>query len=362
MYALARIAPTRQTPPLLRVLFWVGAGALGLFGAYGPVVAGLICRRARRKRRPTDIRQQLLLSVLAAGMIPYLAFTAFGVSQVYFVQYGLVGAVLLAAFNICSLWRRGGTRGRRLALAIAAGTATGLIATALAFEVERARGLVVADSVLGLACAFFIIAVLARFTWRNRPAAALMIVLSLVGAGGIARAVAVAGPPILRARSDHAQYSDFGHGLTPSLFRALVWVREHTPADSGLAVNNYELYTIYGGRALFAPAYYYYSAFAERRVFLEGWLYSQRAFDLGETRVLFGRRIPFPGRVRLNARVFAMGDRSALCTLERQFGVRYLLVDRTRATATPLLVQLGQKVYGNRSVIVYRATGGCSTA
>jgi hypothetical protein len=295
-------------------------------------------------------------------MAPYLAFTAFGVSQVYFVEYGLVGAVFLAAFNICSLWRRGGTRGRRLSLALAGATALALIATSLGFEVEHGQYSLVSDAALALACVLFLVAVLARFAWRTRPAVALVIVLGLVSAGGISRALTVAGPPVLRLRSGQSQYTDFGHGLTRSLFRALVWVRKHTPPESVVAVNNHELYTVYSGRALFAPAYYYYSAFAERRVFLEGWLYSQRAFDLGETRVLFRRSIPFPARLRLNTRVFGAGDAFALCTLERQFGVRYLLVDRVHAAPTPLLVQLGQKVYGGGSVIVYRTTGRCSTA
>ena len=116
-----------------------------------------------------------------------------------------------------------------------------------------------------------------------------------------------------------------------------------------LAVNNHEERN--GGVIL--PTFVYYGAFAERRVFLQGWLFTATAWKIGGEDVRELRKVPFPERLRLNTAVFERADRTALRVLVRDYGVRYLVDDRIQGKASPELGRLGRLVYQNPSVIVY---------
>jgi hypothetical protein len=62
------------------------------------------------------------------------------------------------------------------------------------------------------------------------------------------------------------QDSRQGQGMSVALYSGLAGVRGHTPNCAVLAVNNHYLSVSDGD-----SRYFYYSAFAERRVFLERW-------------------------------------------------------------------------------------------
>jgi hypothetical protein len=148
----------------------------------------------------------------------------------------------------------------------------------------------------------------------------------------------------LRAGSTpYARDSPLSEGLTPGLQQALAWIRTNTPASAVLAVNNQS-----SSRAGLIPTYYYYSAFAQRRVFLEGWTDTIPASTLP-----YGA-VAFPGRLALNDAVFLHADRRALGVMERSFGVGYLLVDRVHGPLQPRLATLGRVVFANQAAIVYR--------
>ena len=84
--------------------------------------------------------------------------------------------------------------------------------------------------------------------------------------------------------------SPIGEGLTPDLQQALAPDRTHTPTNTVIAVNNQ-----YADSARHAPTYYYYSAFGERRVFLEGLENTIPAANLVDPAVT-----PFPDRLPPN--------------------------------------------------------------
>src|SRR5262249_50867223 len=65
-------------------------------------------------------------------------------------------------------------------------------------------------------------------------------------------------------------------GLTTGLYDGLRWLRDQGSKNDVLAVDNHSLDA--SGRD---SRYFYYSAFAERRVFLESWDYTPDAIDLG---------------------------------------------------------------------------------
>jgi hypothetical protein len=177
--------------------------------------------------------------------------------------------------------------------------------------------------------------------------------MAAVLAGALAKPLQVVSPAVARLADGTPLYSNTGHALTSGLLTGLVWIRTHTPTSAVIAVNNYGE----GSTRSKVPNYYYYSAFTERRVFLEGWIYAQRSSDLGEAQVARGRKKPFPDRELLNYATFQRADGAALRTLAEQYGVRYLVVDRVHNDRfSPRLARLARPVFANRDVAIYRVS------
>jgi hypothetical protein len=152
-----------------------------------------------------------------------------------------------------------------------------------------------------------------------------------------------------RLRSGASFHDAKETGLSRDLYQGLTWIRRNTSTNAVLAVNNYrERNVAYG-----AATYFYYSAFAERRVFLEGWLFTVAAWNILGEKALTSKRIPFPTRYRLNEAVFKRADANALRVLVRQYGVRYLVADKVQGTFTPALARLGRVAYNNPAVTVF---------
>jgi hypothetical protein len=341
-------------------LFWALATPVGLAGAYGAALCGLVWT-FKLRREPAPRGHALLLSVLIAGIVPYLASTHFGLSQVFFAEYGVVVGCLLAAEGLYLLWlRQRHVRSARAQLAGGAAWAGLLAATAFGLAPllglgGSARRSIYLDLDTGLAAGVVAMCVLG--VGSRRPAGAwwLRAACAVILAGAAARMLEIAPPAIARLSAGAPQYSTTGPGLTSGLLRGLNWVRTNTPTNAVLGVNNYRdgsLYWFYGWSI---PDDFYYSAFAERRVFLEGWIYAQRSFELGEKQVFYGRRTPYPRRRALNDAVFQRSDRGALRTLAKRYGVTYLLVDRIHDDrVSPRLSQLAELAYANPDVAVYR--------
>ena len=141
-------------------------------------------------------------------------------------------------------------------------------------------------------------------------------------------------------------------------------MRGHTDPHALVAVNNYRDGSLYWDTGWRTPDDYYYTALGERRTFLEGWVYAQRAFDIGESDVFAGHKVPFPQRLALNEAIFQQADRRAYEYVVRRWHVRYLLVDRVHNWATPWLGYLAQRVFCNSDVVIYAVrhrptSGGC---
>ncbi len=140
---------------------------------------------------------------------------------------------------------------------------------------------------------------------------------------------------------------DLGKTMTPGLYGALAWIRDETPVDSVVAVNNQWI-----DANDQVPLEFIYSGFAERRVFLEGWGYSQRTRDLGFTNFASGAN-PFADRLALNRAAFA-ADPQALAMLARDYGVRYLVVDELNGTPADVgaLRQVAMVAYESPEAVV----------
>jgi hypothetical protein len=357
MASISHVAPRASAAA---ALFWVAAVPVGLVGAYGASLCG-VPSAFRHTGRPAPRGHALLLAVLLAGLAPFLLFTHFGLSQVFFAEYGVVAGCLLSAEGLVFVWSARNTRGRGVLALVAVAVA---VAGVWLFLAVSTRGSPSAYLDADVALAVGAVVVLAgALRYAGRPGTFIGCALAaLLLIGAVSKATGLLVPTATRLTSHQPLYSQTGNGLTAGLRRGLSWIREHTAPSAVVAVNNYRDGSLYWDYGWKVPDDYYYSAMGERRVFLEGWVYAQRAFDIGERDVFLGRKLPFPARLRLNEAVFERRDRSALRTLSRGYGVRYLLIDRVHNSSSPTLDAIARRVFADPDVAIYAVDGRRSPA
>jgi hypothetical protein len=369
-YGLALNPPgaVRQMPALgvfahglpggLAVLGWTTAVILGLAGAYWLFLLGTALHAGGRNA-PTPPGSALLVCVALAGAVPFLLFTHYGFSQVFFMEYGLVAVAPLAADGVLWIWGELRARAGPARLDVLAGAWLAALAVA-AFAVPRWLGASTARqnglfSTVDLVLAGSAALVLGRLAFRRRRVPSIW----LYGAGALtlialaAKPLTTVSPAVTRLGTGQPLYSQTGNALTADLARGLAWMRDHTDPHALIAVNNYRDGSLYWDTGWRTPDDYYYTALGERRTFLEGWVYAQRSFDIGEAEVFAGRKVPFPGRLALNEAIFQRADRRALNYVVGRWHVRYLLVDRVHNWATPWLAYIARRVFRNRDVVIY---------
>jgi 4-amino-4-deoxy-L-arabinose transferase-like glycosyltransferase len=337
------------------LVLWPLAVVLGLVGAYGAALVGLpwLARTGAR----ISASQSLMLCLLLGGLVPFLVFTHPGLSQSYFSQYGLVAGAAVSAAGLCRLADRARGRWPAAASAGLAVTAAALVAVwILARANERSRAWFPALD-LAVAALAAIVFALALVLGRRRGSASWLwpSSLAIVAVGLLNTPLDLAPHLIDRVVAGRPTYVQAGAQVTPRIAAGFAWIRLHTPTKAVLAVNNYSTHRRHNRRPFPAPDEYIYSALAERRVFLEGWVYANRSFQIGEGAVFRNARQPFPDRRRLNDAVFQRADRRALSVLVRRYGVRYLVVDRLHADASRGLAQVASLAYSNRDIAIYTA-------
>jgi hypothetical protein len=372
----------------------------GFFGLLGVTIVGLVLFLRCRSFRLSP--PQVLFLACPLVVLPILLFSSQpGFGQMFLVFFGLVPGTILAADGYRLLWLRHGPGLVRQAwpvLAVAAGVvlAVALVAGAsprVALQVSlfacvaaaavggavslfaprlglRAAGVAWA---LGLLLLGAPLVALLRGASVGRAALATALMLAAVVAGlfllrgrselrtGFAGAV-VGGVLILgilntpldwfpklagRALDGKAVYNQEYSGLTSGLYDGLTWIRDHTSPNAVLAVNNHSLSPDQSD-----SKYFYYSAFAERRVELESWDYSEQTIRQGYFS-LPAALTPFPRRLALANAVFHRGDERALRTLGREFDVRYLVADKVHGSVSPVFPELVPRVFSNDDIDVY---------
>ena len=110
--------------------------------------------------------------------------------------------------------------------------------------------------------------------------------------------------------------------LTKPLLEGLRWLRGHTGVNDIIAVN----FNDYPQPE--KEKYWYYSAFSERRIFLEGTYNTKEQVDWNYIYHQDPGHIPFADRRRLLDDFFSRGRDDALAVLARRYGVRYVFVDK----------------------------------
>lgn len=334
-----------------------GGVIFGFLGLLAAQLIGMIWILRRGGARWTSVRGWLF-SLFVAGILALLFLSAPGTgNQLYFFFYAVVAGCLISAEGLRVAW---------LAMPAFSGRVKRLVGIGLAWILVLA-GLMVAPGALsifsgplrsahdymfwygGLALALVALYASARRWLGPQPWAALVLVSGAVLSVAVLDAPvdhvkpALANPPSPPAR---------GRRMTPELYGALTWIRDRTAPSSVIAANNAYMFE------------FDYAAFAERRLFLGGWAYSQRSRDLGYGKVAGGRIDPFPVRSELNRAAFVTGSHRALETMIERYGVRYLLVDEVNGyrADTRALATVARPVYRAAGVSILRLRGDARLA
>jgi hypothetical protein len=254
----------------------------GMFGIRTLTTVWLL--RGDHSRR--SLAQIWLLSLFFISLVPFLLLDEEGLGQYYFLYNGIAALSISAACALCGMFEESGgwPQGRKVAL----------------------FGLVGVLAVNGFS------EIPLNYYERTHK------LVSRKANSRKAKRIPVAAQP----------------DLTPALLAGLDWIKLNTSPTDVLAVSNQCL-----DEAKNDPRYFYYSAFSERRVFLEGWSYS-RVSDHSD-------------RIALNKQVFNNADPEALRALVDQYGVRWLVVDKVHGPANPLVSKLAKLVYSNPDVDIY---------
>jgi MFS family permease len=311
-------------------------------------LAGLWGLRGADSRRRRRAAFMLALGICAGGQALLLNDTS-GPNLLYTLMYGLVPMIALSTAGLVSISDRYAPAVRKRLgafIAVAAVAAAALAAIAWApgaldlFDVTAPQG--TSHQILfrygGLLAVLAAAYLAARRSAGAAVAAAL--VTALVISGG-----AFAGP-FDYFRSTPLTPHDaavVGKGIDGDQYRALAWIRDNTDPDDVIAVNNYAVDP--GGLLNFFTAY---SAYSERRTFIEGWRYSERSV-LGVGHPPPGAD-PYGDRTALNAAAYA-GDPAAIDELRDRWGVRYMVMDKAGAS-----VPVSPCVYGFGTLVVATAS------
>jgi|GEM_PF-5520118 len=302
-----------------------------------------------RERRLPD-SSALLFSVFVVGLGAYVMLGApAGVQGVFFV-YGYIALVPVSALGLVRLWGETPLAVRRGLLRVCAGLfLLGVLIAAVSGSLtltgltQKAWLVLAYGSVLGVVVAA-VWSLQKRYStsltspWARVAACCIPLLLALalvkpVALAGSGAWKTVVGKPTSLADTN-AEY-----GMTAPLYAGLLWVRTHTTPCDVLAVNNH-----YDNLARAESVYFYYSAFTERRVFLESWRYTAGGQHGG---------LPYPGRFALNQRAVAQSNPVALRELAHR-GVKYILIDKTHLGGPPEPASVSQLVFTNSALDVYR--------
>jgi hypothetical protein len=354
----AELADALPSLPAKSIVLSTGAILFGAVGLFGAQLAGLVWI-AHRRGRHLDAAQVWLLSLFGAGLLGILTLRSPGTAnQMYFLAYGLVPACILSAEGMRIAWSsRPSVSDRAVRLAaLAIGflvLLVGLIVAPVAldfFSGPNASAHTYMFLYGGLLLALALLYLTAR-RWIGGGRWAAVALLS-----GALLVIGLLDTPINKLEpslSNPGAGTQSGRRITPELYGAMSWIRDNTPSDSVIAVNN--------GEAL----EFDYSAFAERRTFFGGWGYSLRSRESGYAAVAKALILRtaggagadlFPTRLAMNNAVFKRGDPGAAATLADQYRVQYLLADEVNGYPVDeqALSRFGQTVYRAPGVTVFR--------
>jgi hypothetical protein len=130
------------------------------------------------------------------------------------------------------------------------------------------------------------------------------------------------------------------------------WLRDHSNPDDLLATNGHCRFRV----GPCDPRQFWLAAYAERRVLVEGWGYTPPANEIAAVRRLSVARVPYwdPARLAENDAAFVRPSPTTVGLLRTRYGVRWLVVDRTRAHDRAGLDRVARLRYRAGQIAVYQ--------
>jgi hypothetical protein len=135
--------------------------------------------------------------------------------------------------------------------------------------------------------------------------------------------------------------------LPASRVQAARWVRDHSAPDDVLATNVH-CHRFDGKSRRCDPRSFWLSAYAERRVLVEGWAFAPRLVAAGTSSFWD------PDLLRRNDAAITAPTGDGLRGLYRQYHVRWLVVDREIGLEAPTLATLATLRFDNGRMAVYQ--------
>ncbi len=340
------MVPSGSPDSVVVVAVWVAFGLNMLLRTAG-IIPLVWLRRGR-----LEPVQWFLLGGAVGGPAIYLILSQPGSGNQYFVRSGFTFGVLLSAWGYAMVFERAGLS-HRAKVALGVGTA-GFALVLVWAQVVYAGLPPTGESyspllpILTWALLLTAVAIVAGLVWlvarrrwdslRGRGAVVLLTGVLVAGAPGLVmdgyksvqspNGGAYATVPMPKSRVDAAR-----------------WVRDNSSPSDVIATNAHCIG--YWGDLCDSRSFWL-SAYAERSVLVEGWGFAPRLAVTGP--VAFWD----PERLTLNDRAFTAPTADGVRELRDRYGVRFLVVDRTVETESPLLATLADRRYDNGRLAVYR--------
>ncbi|HEU4945660.1 MAG TPA: hypothetical protein VFT31_00765 [Kribbella sp.] len=340
------------------VALMVGATAATLLVSWS--IAGLGMLGFLRQKRWKDPAVVFLLGFLVAALAAVTVFRHPGYSQLYFVRAAFPVAIVASGWGLTVLLS--GVRLRALVPRMVGAFGLGLLlARALAAltrdRPNRHQGvLAISWQVVWPWLAVLVLAGAIAFAARRRRLSqglglGVLLVLGVSSLSvpttiveAIKHPVCVSGPDRSECRHPPRQIPAGGE-------TAARYVRDHSAVGDRLATNSH-CSPAYQAKACDARNFWL-SAYAERRVLVEGWAYTPIAQSRTDSRAAISGPFWDQPLLAANDRVFQDPSRADLDYLRNNYGVRWLVFDLNVTRPSAELKQLLPLRFGTGAVEVY---------
>ncbi len=321
------------------------AYAMGFALVMAPLAGMLYLLRRRHRAEIAAIAFPLCIygaGVLIAATVHHSSF-----SEVYFQDTGYVVACIAGAQGLRLAWLDIGHSLPFSRNAVIAGFASWVVVLLVivkltAHWVDTPERVMLRYFGVGAAAVVFVVAWAMVLQARNRqPSEAIALGLIPVLAASILT-TPLAVYPNVRKIVKAEPITSTQTVLVPGLVSALNWLRDHSTVDTVFAVNNHWTSASRG-----SANYYYYTAFSQRRAFIEP--YNPYPIPPGSGTPAGAN---FVYRQRINDSVFNEANPAALRVMTQDYAVRFLLIDRLLGPDNPEVLQLGRVVFSNQDAAI----------
>ncbi|WP_214412870.1 hypothetical protein [Sphaerisporangium fuscum] len=318
--------------------------------------AGLLSDR-RLPARPAVV---LMLGMAVAGHAVTLLCQHVAFSQFLFLDGAYPYLVIVTVYGALLLWRRAHLPALAAAGAVAAAvllTCAVAVACGVTVPLDPARPFAVLYLPYVIVVILVLLAGAVLWVTLGRPRAAAVLTAALTGIGLLA-----CGSSLLLWLPGKAVAKGIGDvGRTPAgesqavprgALTAARWLRDHSDPGDVVATGTHCRW----GRENPCDAGQFFAAgLSERRVLVEGWLYTYRANDAWRPGMVY-ERIPYwdPERLRLNDSAINAPTTASIALLRDRYHVRWLLVDERRLAPGSRLGDFATLGFRSGDYAVYR--------